>query len=278
MGGIVTALRKVLEPIGVYHRLRASRIYDAYWRIAEPEILHARDREVEFYRSLLRGLTEGDLIYDIGANHGYKTDIFLRLGARVVAVDPDPANHAILTQKFRSLRLVRRPVTIVQKAVSREKGHMTLWIDEPGSAKNTLSPKWVDTLRHDSDRFGHTLTFNAQREVETTTIADMIEVYGRPFFIKIDVEGHELDVILGMREPVPYLSFEVNLPEFLSEGLECVKALDRLGPNSLFNYSPSVETGLALPQWLPAAPFSEAVSACGTSSIEVFCATRLLAD
>ena len=44
-----------------------------------------------FYRKLLAGLQRDGLIFDIGANMGAKTDIFLRLGARVVSVEPDDA-------------------------------------------------------------------------------------------------------------------------------------------------------------------------------------------
>ncbi len=93
-----------LKQAAVYHRLKASRVYDADQR-------------------LLQGLPRRGLIFDIGANHGAKTDVFLRLGARVVAVDPDETNQEIDTA-----------------------GHSSMWVDSPDSAKNTLSQKWVDTL------------------------------------------------------------------------------------------------------------------------------------
>jgi FkbM family methyltransferase len=102
---------------------------------------------VAFYRDVLQGLTPGAVVFDIGANQGAKTDIFLRLRSRVVAVDADPANQRLLEQKFCSYRLRPLPVSIVALAVAAEEGSQTLWIAEPGSAKNTLSHKWVDTLQ-----------------------------------------------------------------------------------------------------------------------------------
>lgn len=273
MGRMSAALGGLLRRAGIYHRLKASPLYDVYWGMADRRILDERNREVAFYRSLLADAPRPWRIYDIGANHGYKTDIFLRLGAHVVAVDPDPVNGAILSEKFHRFRLKNKPVEIVEKAVSREAGRVTLWIDEPGSAKNTLSTKWVGALREDSKRFGHTLAFSAAREVDATTISDLVQTFGAPTFIKIDVEGHELDVIRGMSSPAPYLSFEVNLPEFLDEGLQCIAALLELDPSAAFNYSPDLKRGLALDRWLPGPDFIEVVRTCDAKSIEVFSRT-----
>ncbi len=64
--------------------------------------------------------------------------------------------------------------------------------------------------------------------------------------MKIDVEGLEPSVIRGLRRPVPYLSFEVNLPEFRPEGLECVELLRTLTPTGAFNYAVKCDTGLEL--------------------------------
>src|SRR4029453_18235955 len=101
----------------------------------------------------------------------------------------------------------------------------TLWIDEPGSAKNSLSRKWVETLKGDEARFGHRLEFARQKKVQTTTLDELTISYGLPFFVKIDVEGYEPSVLRGMKRPVPFLSFEVNFPEFRAEGFECVELL-----------------------------------------------------
>jgi hypothetical protein len=145
-----------------------------------------------------------------------------------------------------------------------------MWIDEPGSAKNTLSQKWVDTLRQDESRFGHRLNFAQQREVETVTLEDLIVSYGTPIFIKIDVEGYEPQVLRGLKRPVPYLSFEVNLPEFRQEGLECIDLLGNLAAHGMFNYSVDCENGLALDRWLPLKEFREVFSSCAVPSLEVF--------
>jgi FkbM family methyltransferase len=271
-------LRTFLMRIGLHQRLKASRVYDFYWRIADRRIIDQRCREVEFYRNLLKGFRKGDLIFDVGANHGYKTDIFLRLGARVVAVDPDEVNQEILKQQFLRYRLTRKPVVIVDKAVSDRNAIETLWIDAPGSAKNTLSQKWVETLRGDERRFGSSLEFARRKEVETITLEQLITTYGLPFFVKIDVEGYEASVLRGLRRPVRYLSFEVNLPEFKPEGLECVELLGRTAADGTFNYSADCQRGLALEQWVGHREFVNVFGECREDCIEVFWKTPVSAD
>lgn len=263
-------LQKSLVQLGVYERAKVSWIYDFYWTLADRRIISDRRSELDFYRNLLGGFREGDLIFDVGANQGYKTDIFLRLGAKVVAVEPDGISQETLKEKFLSHRLKKKPLVIVGNAVSDKSSVTTMWIETPGSAKNTLSKKWAETLKDDDKRFGHKVAFEHWKEVETVSVEQLISTHGTPFFLKIDVEGHELSVLRGMQRTVPFLSFEVNLPEFKPEGLECIQVLGRLAPDGEFNYTPDCRRGLVLKQWPGAEQFSEILASCTDPSIEVF--------
>ena len=262
--------QRLLKGAGVYHRLKMSWLYDAYWTIANKEIVRGKQAEARFYRELLRGFQPGNLIFDIGANVGFKTAAFLKLGAKVIAVEPDEYNQEILRRSFLEYRLAKKAVIIVGKAVSDKAGTEEIWIDAPGSAKNTLSAKWVGLLREDEQRFGARLNFSNKKTVETTTLEDLIAKFGLPFFIKIDVEGYEPEVLRGLRQPVPYVSFEVNLPEFMSEGEQCVELLADLSPNSKFNYAVNSERGLELKNWIRRTEFLETLNKCSAPSIEVF--------
>jgi FkbM family methyltransferase len=270
MATVKSHVQTCLTRVGLYERVKASCLYDLYWRVADRRIIDARLREVEFYRDLLKGFRPGELIFDIGANHGSKTATFLSLGARVVAVEPDEINQDVLKQKFLRHRLANLPVTIVDKAVSDTNTVETMWIDAPGSAKNTLNKKWVETLRRDESRFGKRLDFAQQRTIETVTLEHLIAAHGRPFFVKIDVEGSEPSVLRGLKSTVPYLSFEVNLPEFQPEGLECIDLLGSLHSAGAFNYAADCQHGLMLDRWLDAPAFSRVLGSCSEKSIEVF--------
>jgi FkbM family methyltransferase len=235
---------------GLYHRAKASILYDIYWTLVSPSVIEQDRWQMHFYRHLLDGMPKNSRIFDIGANQGSKTRMFLRLGTSVIAVDPDGENIRIIQEKFIKHRVTPKPVTVLQLAVSDRRATELMWMEAPGCAKNTLSSKWVDTLRTDNRRFGTFFEFRDQKAVQTTTLDDLIGEYGMPFFVKIDVEGYELQVLRGMRRPVPYLSFEVNLPEFLSEGLHCIDFLASLDPDGRFNIWPDHRHAFAFDVWL----------------------------
>jgi len=278
MQSVKQRVQSTLKRAGIYERVKASSVYDLYWKMADPRLIDRRNKEVDFYQDLLGKPRTGDLIFDVGANVGDKTDIFLRLGARVVAVEPDDRCQEILRGKFLAYRLARKPVVIVGKAVSDSLRNETMWIDGPGSAVNTLSKKWVETLKAAKGTFEHGhngLDFAGRKTVETITLEQLILIHGIPFFVKIDVEGHEASVVRGLKHPVPFLSFELNLPEFTQEGLECVKVLNGLAADGKFNYTGDLQRGMALVEWIGAQEFSSVLEQCSAGTIEVFWRTPL---
>src|SRR6516165_4851719 len=105
--------RNLVGGMGFYQRAKASWIYDFYWNIADKRIIDDRQKEIDFYRNLLDGFHKGDLIFDVGANQGYKTTIFLEMGAKVIAIEPDETSQEILKQRFQKYRLKKKPLVIV---------------------------------------------------------------------------------------------------------------------------------------------------------------------
>jgi len=244
-----------------------------YWAMTNREALAASRDEERFYRELLVGFSPNDLIFDIGANGGAKTDIFLRLGGRVIAIEPDETNLTTLSERFLQYRIKKCPVTLVGKAVSDRVAVEKMWIDGPGSAVNTLNRTWADYLQQHIGEFkyGHNgLKFTNSKAVQTTTVEELIDTYGRPYFIKIDVEGYELKVLKGMRQAVPFLSFEVNLKVLRQEGIDCVRLLEELKCDGDFNYTADCTAGLSLKHWLQCSDFCTMLKKCDDETVEVF--------
>src|ERR1035437_1889229 len=155
MQSLKQCVQSTLKRGGIYQRVKASSMYDLYWKVTDRRLIDHRNKEVDFYRRLLGTSRRGSLFFDVGANVGDKTDVFLRLGARVVAVEPDERCKEILRGKFLEYRLSAKPVVIVGKAVSDSIRNETMWIDGPASAVNTLSKKWVETLKTTKSTFAH---------------------------------------------------------------------------------------------------------------------------
>ena len=177
----------------------------------------------EFYSQFV---SEGDLCFDVGANVGRRTSVLLFLKTRVVAVEPQPHCMEILKKKFAQ----NGNVTLVNTALSDHKGTATMYVSNTHSL-SSLSKEWIravqDSGRYTSSQWDKTIT------VPLETLDTLIEKYGRPVFLKIDVEGHERDVIAGLSTPIRNISFEFT-PEYLGSTMECVENLARLG-NPEFN-------------------------------------------
>ena len=85
----------------------------------------------------------GDLVFDVGAHVGDRVASFRRLGARVVAVEPQPA-------MVRALRLLygrSESVAIEAVAVGREPGRARMLINADNPTVSSVSPAFVEAAR-----------------------------------------------------------------------------------------------------------------------------------
>ena len=89
-----------------------------------------------------------------------------------------------------------------------------------------------------------------------TTLDLLAARHGAPHFVKIDVEGYELDVLRGMSTLPPFLSFEIITPEWLAQALACIDYIDGLGP-ARFTYSLGDTMELQLPDWTTGAELKD---------------------
>jgi FkbM family methyltransferase len=189
---------------------RSLLIYRAIpWRAAQLR---------RFYR---RFVPPGGLAFDIGAHAGNRVDAFRALGARVVAVEPQPA----FVQRLQRRHANDPRVVVVTEAVGRAPGRATLWTSARTPAVSTLSTDFIG-------RAGASPSFRGVRwaegpNVAVTTLDALIARHGRPDFVKVDVEGYEHEVLLGLSEPLPALSFEF-VPALRDVALACIDRLEAL--------------------------------------------------
>lgn len=191
---------------------------------------------MEFFSQFIK---KGDLVFDIGACYGARTRVFLKLGAKVVAVEPSKACLKRLEREFAN----NKNVSLVPKAVADKKGHAKLSICEEEPAISTMSDKWKN-----KSRFSKDFKWTKSYQVLVTTLDALIAQHGQPSFCKIDVEGAELHTIKGLTKPSPYLSFEFN-KEFLEDANNAMKHLTSLGKVK-FNLSLGESMKLLFKRWL----------------------------
>jgi FkbM family methyltransferase len=203
-------------------------------------------RMVRFYGQFLG---PGDVGFDVGAHVGSRIRAWRRLGARVVAVEPQPDFVRVLRLLFGR----DRDVVILPSAVGAQPGQARLGISTATPTVSSMSPEWIDSVGADRGFAG--VRWDRTVEVEVRTLDDLIEEHGVPAFCKIDVEGFEADVLAGLTRPVRALSFEY-LPAAHAAALAALELVERLGSGCggyVYNYSPVETLRFAGDRWLDAA-------------------------
>jgi FkbM family methyltransferase len=165
----------------------------------------------------------GDLAFDVGAHVGNHARCLARLGARVLAIEPQPALARWLRWLFRH----RPEVTVVESALAAAPGVVELrrsprtptvatashaWIDKVGASAGFAGVRWADVL-----------------EVRALTLDGLIARHGLPRLCKIDVEGYEAEVLRGLSRPISIVSFEY-LPAALDVAVGAAARLAALAP------------------------------------------------
>jgi FkbM family methyltransferase len=192
---------------------------------------------LEFYGQMI---SAESLVFDVGANVGNRTKVFAKLGATVIAVEPQPSCADFLESVFSG----NRRVHLVREALGAKRGEADMMIAE-STTLSTLSTEWVEAMTH-SGRFEGT-RWNKKQRVQVNTLDRLIEVYGVPDFVKVDVEGFEEQVVAGLSQPVGIISLEIT-PEFLDKTNRCIDRFLSIAPCA-FQVSFGESMSFSLPEW-----------------------------
>ena len=201
-------------------------------------------RDAAMDRLYARFLNAGDLAFDIGSHVGDRIGSFRRLGARVLALEPQPDCAAVV----RALYGNDPDVRLLEAACGPRAGHLTLHIN---SANPTVTTASRDFLRAAEGAGGwEGQVWDREISVPVTTLDALMAEHGRPAFAKIDVEGFEADVLAGLSTPIATLSFEFTTIQ-RDVALRCLELLARLAPYR-FDVALGESQQLTFERWIDA--------------------------
>lgn len=175
-----------------------------------------------------RILRPGQTAIDVGANLGYMTAVMARCvgpAGRVWAFEPVDETYELL-ELCRALNALDH-VTPVRLALGATDGSIDITYDRRHSGLATMHP----------ERVGGELQKVPLRSLDALVAAGQVT---RPALIKIDVEGHELDVLRGARATIadasPTIVFEVNERAATAAGWTLADAAELLTSVSAYSF------------------------------------------
>jgi FkbM family methyltransferase len=180
---------------------RYHRYVNGYW---------LRIYELPLQEAIARELSRGEIFYDIGANAGFFTVLAAKLvgsEGRVFAFEPLPENARCIREQIEVNALTQ--CRLIVKAVTRQSGCIAFALHENNSMAH------VDGDGGATDR---------RMNVDAMTLDEFIaEGNPPPHFVKMDVEGHEAEVLTGATK----LLSSAAAPKFLIE-LHNAEAAERV--------------------------------------------------
>lgn len=190
------------------------------------------------------------------------------VGARVVACEPQG-----LFARYLHATLPK-DITVVNAAVGTEETTASMAVSSSHPTVSSLKTDFVAGASG-APGFGH-VKWDRLESVTVTTLDRLIENHGLPSYVKIDVEGFELDVLGGISQPIEWVSVEF-LPGFPELTLQVIDRLMELGP---YRFNPVVgESARFLwTDWREATPTREWLESLAADSLSGDLFARLSHD
>ena len=164
-------------------------------------------------------ISNGDIVYDIGANVGYYTllaELLTGKSGKVIAFEPVPRNLHYLKKHLEINNITT--VDVIEKAVSDENGS-TLFCLGANFAMGHVYSDWVD--KHEDEYITVSLI-----SIDKAIEEDNLPI---PNCIKIDVEGAETRVLHGAKSLInqyhPKIFLSIHSNELRQECFEFLKSV-----------------------------------------------------
>jgi FkbM family methyltransferase len=140
------------------------------------------------------------MFFDIGANIGKWSLANIDHCNKIILVEASPTTFNRLQDNLKH----QEKLTCLNYAVCNSNEEYITFYNSSADTLSTINKDWLDS---ETSRFCKQFTYNEIR-CKTITIDKLIQQYGIPELIKIDVEGGEFECISSLSQKVNQLCFE----------------------------------------------------------------------
>lgn len=160
----------------------------------------------------------GRLIFDIGCADGEWIKANYNEEDKFVGVEAKEETYLMAVNRFKD----KSNVILLNRLIADKTGYLDFFLSEVPNG-STASLKMIYHSRNSTVTNWYKFI-----RVKAIMLDSLIEEYGVPDYIKIDVEGYEKEVLAGLTQKVGMVSFEF-MDEFKEETLWCLNHLKELG-------------------------------------------------
>jgi FkbM family methyltransferase len=176
-------------------------------------------------------MAKSNLIFDLGVNAGQDTEFYLLKGFKVVGVEANPLLHGKVWKNLASY-IGRGQLTLLNIGIWSERSTLTFYTNLDNDHWSSFDPAYGcrNDTRYDVS------------DIECIRIGDLLDEFGVPHYMKIDVEGADKHILSDLKNAseLPRL---ISVEEY---GVACIDALAGLGYLG-FKITPQRDKSWAVP-------------------------------
>ena len=195
--------------------LRYTKLHFLILKFTNPNYIKWIEREIIFHKKFLKNNIQ--LIFDLGANVGDKSHIFLNFTKNIILYEPEEKLIKKLNLRFRKNKGVKIRNYVVHDTI-RE---IDFYSAEGRESHSSIIKGYLENF---SDIENKKTVLKIKK---TTTLNKEINLYGIPDYCKIDCEGSEHEILKNLSFRIEIISFEANLPMFYKNTIDIVKIFEK---------------------------------------------------